>query len=134
MSKGRPNKGVEHVNALAGGKEEKERLRTILAPFTGEMTVEEASKFLGISETRFADLRSKALQGALGGLAPRPVGRPAGEEEEIMDRVCKDLMDKLTRTEVERETLQDLFDLGLGQPGEGRSKKRGEKGKGKRRR
>ena len=132
MSRGRPNKGVEHVNALAGGKEEKERLRTILATFTGEMTVEEASKFLGISETRFADLRSKALQGALGGLAPRPVGRPAGEED-VIDRACKDLVDKLTRTEVERETLQDLLDLGLGRPGEDSIKKRGEKGKGKRR-
>ncbi len=134
MTIGRPNKGVEHVNSLAGEAREKQRLQAILATFTGELSVAEASRHLGISETRFAKLRTRALQGALAGLAPLPVGRPPTmESASSPDRTTDELEDKLEKTGLERKLLQELLDLGLGVLGESREKKGGKHQGGKRR-
>jgi hypothetical protein len=82
MSPGRHTKGVGHVDRLEGDEPAKQRLKAILATFTGQWSVAEASRQLGLSPSRFARLRAVALQGALDSLAPRPVGRPAEEISE----------------------------------------------------
>jgi len=75
----RPNKGLDHVDALDGDPENKWRLKVILATLTGEMLVEEAYDELEIGPTQLASLRRRALQGALDGLVPRAGGRPRKE-------------------------------------------------------
>ena len=83
----RPNKGLEHVNALDGDPESKWRLQVILATLTGEMLVEEAYEDLEIGPTQLANLRRRALQGALDALAPRATGRPRKEATISADEV-----------------------------------------------
>src|SRR5262245_44623798 len=75
----RPNKGLDHVDALDGDPENKWRLKVILATLTGEMLVEEAYDELEIGPTQLASLRRRALQSALDGLVPRAGGRPRKE-------------------------------------------------------
>jgi len=75
----RPNKGLDHVDALDGDTENKWRLKVILATLTGEMLVEEAYDELEIGPTQLASLRRRALQGALDALVPRAGGRPRKE-------------------------------------------------------
>lgn len=72
----RPNKGLGHVDALAGDPESKWRLKVVLATLTGEMLVDEAIEELELGPTQFANLRKQALQGALDALQPKAVGRP----------------------------------------------------------
>lgn len=72
----RPNKGAGHVDPLVGSELSKERLRVILMTFTGELSVLDARRQLGLSDGRFHTLRKLALQAALDGLQPRPMGRP----------------------------------------------------------
>ena len=134
MSTGRKTKGVGHVDNLVGGDEEKVRLKAILATFSGEVTVAEASRQLGISTSRFAKLRTEALQGALDRLAPHPVGRPAKEEDE-MAQLKEEMEQQLERSQAERMILRTLLQVGQGildeerekkgfTPGEGRRKKK----------
>ena len=82
MRTGRPSKGLGHVDGLSGGATEKQRLRAILATLTGELTVEEACRELGIERAYFQELRARALAGALAGLAPRAPGRPCKATQE----------------------------------------------------
>jgi len=84
----RPNKGLSHVNALEGDPECKWRLQVILATLTGEMLVEEAIEELDVGPTQLANLRRRALQGALDALAPRATGRPRKEAAISADEVA----------------------------------------------
>ena len=83
----RPNKGLGHVDALAGDPESKWRLQVILSTLTGEMLVEEAYEELDIGPTQLANLRRRMLQGALDALVPRAGGRPRKEEAVSADEV-----------------------------------------------
>jgi transposase len=78
--RGRPTQGAAHVEKLEGEDAQKERLRLILQTLNGELTVKEAAEALGLSESRFHEVRDQALQAALDGLAPKPQGRPAEVE------------------------------------------------------
>lgn len=80
MSRGRPPLKSALVDALQGPQETKQRLRVILATISGELSIIQACEQLGISETRFFDLRRQALEGALAGIAPGEPGRPAQTE------------------------------------------------------
>ena len=84
----RPPLGVGHVDRLEGSRREKERLRAILGTLTGELEVDEACAAMGVSTTRFADLRRTALQAALESLEPGVPGRPrkrvAAESDELV--------------------------------------------------
>ena len=82
MARGRPPLGLGHVDSLPGDASAKERLKTVLATLTGDLTVPEACEKLSISETRFRELRRTALEAMLEGLRPKPSGRPKKEAEE----------------------------------------------------
>jgi transposase-like protein len=84
--RGRKPPGPEFVHRLEGALDEKERLEMILQTVAGQISVEDASARLGITPQHFHMVRERALQAALGALAPRPSGRPrrpatAGQEQ-----------------------------------------------------
>ena len=131
--RGRPGKGLGHVDARDGAAEEKRRLRLILDTVYGERTVREAAAQLGLSEARFRALRAEALQGALDALAPRPPGRPpmvAVESDEVaaLRRQVKELTFELqtawTRTELALTMPHVLRDAAAPAPKKGGSRRR----------
>lgn len=73
----RPNKGLGHVDRLSADPTSKRRVRGILSTVSGQRSVDEVCRELGIGPTYFDELRRRMLQGALAAIAPRPVGRPA---------------------------------------------------------
>ena len=81
--RGRPGKGLEHIDGLEGGEVAKGRQKAILQTLLGELTLSEASRRLGLSEARVRTLRSEALQSMLDSLEPRPPGRPPKEAEPL---------------------------------------------------
>lgn len=81
MARGRPPKGLGHIDGLSGDAESKRRLRVVLQTLTGERTIEQACGELGVSEPRFHELRQRALEGAVGALLPRRPGRPPKASE-----------------------------------------------------
>lgn len=74
--RGRWPQGPEYVDKLESSLETKERLKAILDTLYGQARLLETCDQLGISETRFHQLRAQALQGALTAIEPRPAGRP----------------------------------------------------------
>ena len=85
MSAGRPGEGVKHVERLAGDETGKHRLRVILETLSGERSIEQACAELGVSASRFHELRHEALQGALDALAPGAAGRPARQVDALAE-------------------------------------------------
>ena len=76
MGAGRPPDGWKHVDRLDGDDARKHRLRVVLETLSGERSIEQACEELGVSPSRFHEIRHEALQGALDGLAPGAPGRP----------------------------------------------------------
>ena len=110
MSAGRPPHGPQHVDRLNGEEEAKRRLRVILETLSGGKTIEAASAELGVSESRFHEIRIEALQGALDGLAPGASGRPRQAEPEAdpdrlaeLERANKELHAELRASMVRTE-------------------------------
>lgn len=86
MGAGRPPEGPKHVDRLDGDDEAKRRLRIVLETLSGERSVEEACAELGVSASRFHEMRREALQAALDGLAPGVAGRPKRPAESDPER------------------------------------------------
>lgn len=111
MGRGRPGKGLGHVDGLEGPEATKARMRLIVQTLSGEMTVKEAARSLGISTSRFAAMRQEEMQDWLDSMTPGTPGRPPKTEEaiepsevEALRRRVKELMFDLqvanTRTEL----------------------------------
>jgi hypothetical protein len=109
---GRPVDHATTIEGLDGGRGEKDRLRVIVDHMTGAITAEEAAARLGLSRSRFFDLRKQALQGALQGLAPGVAGRPV-RSEPAPDPEVVALREELeeTRTDLEVSRVQTLLAL-----------------------
>lgn len=89
MRTGRPNKGADHVDALDASAGPRERLRVILETLSGSRSVADACRELGVSHTRFKQLRRQALQGAADALEPGVPGRPRKRGAQQDERVGK---------------------------------------------
>ena len=72
----RPNKGSAHVAKVQGDEVSKRRVAVIFSTMPATRTVAEACRELCVGPTQFANLRTRALEGAVQGMAPRPTGRP----------------------------------------------------------
>lgn len=85
MSRGRPPSGPSLADKVEGSEQAKERLKVILQTVSGEISVADACKQLGLSEARFHELRQAWLQAACTALEPKPMGRPKETtfEEEV---------------------------------------------------
>jgi hypothetical protein len=98
--RGRPPKGSALVEKFEGSEEAKERLKTIVATLTGELTMWEAWGHLGVSEQRFHQMRDEVLQSGLAVVEPKQVGRPRVEESEDAVQV-RELKERVKRLELE---------------------------------
>jgi len=110
----RPQKGPAHVDKLDGSLQAKERLRVVLETIAGTKSVKDACAQLGISESRFDQIRQEALQGALEGLEPGKPGRPAKEVEDTT--LVDELQDKLDEMLVELRVAQTRTEIALTMP------------------
>ncbi len=115
MRSGRKPAGSKLVDGLNGSHYAKERLRQIIRTLSGEATIEDASRELQISRTRFYDLRQSMLADMVERLEPRPAGRPpqkAETKEEVahLEQTIAELEWELEATQVRME-LNTLFPL-----------------------
>jgi hypothetical protein len=86
--RGRPPQGPKLVESLDGSGEAKRRLQLMLETVSGNKTVAEACQELGISESRFHEVRNELLQQAVALLEPKPKGRrpapaPSAEAQQL---------------------------------------------------
>ena len=124
MVMGRPNKGVHHIDGCDGSELSKQRTKLILETITGERSVQSACDELGIQRARFAELRIKALQGAVDALEPGRPGRPRvhDPEQEQHDRELDAHIRTLERLLLISETKGLLSELRADEKGGVRSK------------
>lgn len=116
MPAGRPPEGLGHVDRLDGDDESKRRLRIVLATLLGELTVIEACERLGVSESRFHEMRRQALEGALASLRPGVPGRPKGvDEDPVIDRL-EGLERENRELRIELQASYVRTELALGMP------------------
>ena len=113
MARGRPPKGLSHVDSLPGDEGAKAQVKTILATLTGDLTVARAAKRLGVSESRFHELRKQALEGMLAGLEPGSPGRPPApkEPEEV-----REMKERLSWLEEELEISRLRTEIAMWKP------------------
>lgn len=72
---GRPGKGLAHLDNVAGSDLARERVRLVLNTLSDDLTVREAAREIGISETHFAEVRHRILEGAVASAELRAPGR-----------------------------------------------------------
>jgi hypothetical protein len=89
MAGGRPPKGPKIVDRFEASKEAKDRLKIILETITGETSVLEARERLGVSDTRFYQLRDEVLKAGLSRMEPAPRGRPRKAPPESAAEVAR---------------------------------------------
>jgi hypothetical protein len=136
MGRGRPGKGLGHVDQVEGSAETKARLKAILETVSGTLTVREAARRLGVSEARFHELRRDALQQWADVLAPRPPGRPP-KQEEIEPGEVEQLREQVKELQLDLQVARARTELALTMPHvlkEGPEAGAGKKGAVKRRR
>lgn len=121
---GRPNKGIGHIDNCDGSELSKQRTKLILETINGERSVREACEQLGIQRARFAELRAKALQGAIDAIEPGRPGRPRVRdlEQERRDQELDAQVHTLERLLLLSETKNLLSELRADEKGGARSK------------
>jgi len=112
MQMGRPNKGADHVDALDAEQHARERLRLVLLTLCGELSNEDAAGELGIGPSQLANLRTRALQGAVDALAPLRPGRPR-KHDVVVDQRVRALQAKVAALEKELQQAQVREQLAL---------------------
>ena len=96
MAKGRPNKGLAHLDKHDVSELSRIRSRIVLQTVMGELSVHEACERLGIDRSRFARLRDDALRQYQEAFEPGSPGRPVerdveadAREQELRDRIAQ---------------------------------------------
>jgi len=128
--RGRPGKGLGHVDGLEGGEVAKDRQKAILATLFGERTVRDASKELGLSEARVRTLRAEALQAMLDSLEPRSPGRPPKEEEPIDPSDVETLRQRVRELEFDLQVARTRTEIAMTMPHVLKDRPEPETGKG----
>ena len=109
----------------------------ILQALSGEISVAEACKKLGVGPTQYANLRDRMLQGALDAMKPRPSGRPSLVEALTPEEI-DELEDELVELDHENMMLRAKVDAnealraggGSKRPSRSRAKKQRPRTKG----
>lgn len=104
MPAGRPHEGANLVDRLAGSEDAKRRFRTIIETITDETLVKDAIIRLGISETRFYQLRDEVLKAGLSSMEPAKPGRPSSRSPEDVEEIDRLRLENASlRVELRRE-------------------------------
>jgi hypothetical protein len=129
--RGRPVKGVdllEKLEASGASHVARQRLTLILQTLAGALTVQEACSVLGITPSRFHELRHQFLRQAAGLLEPRPVGRqrqePSADQLEIQR-----LRRQIIELKLDLRALQVREEIALVMPHLLQKRQRGRTGK-----
>lgn len=97
------------MDGLKGSEHAKKRLQEVLRTLSGEVTIDEACTELGISRTRFYDLRQTLLEEMVEQLEPRPRGRPPDQQAKSEEVAA--LERRIAQLEVELEASQIRAEL-----------------------
>jgi hypothetical protein len=81
--------GPRIADRIEGPEEAKRRLKVILETISGERTIEDAAREIGVGAARFHELRLEAMRGAVAALEPRAAGRPRSEVDQPDPRVAE---------------------------------------------
>lgn len=114
-NRGRPIKGSEKIESLEGSADAKARLKVIMQSISGELSVSEACKELGMEKSAFYRLREKALSGALSSLEPQEVGRPRTQQSEEQEYI-EDLEAAMQVMRIELEASRTREELAISMP------------------
>jgi replication fork clamp-binding protein CrfC len=134
MPAGRPHEGADLVDRLAGSDEAKKRFKTIMETITGETLVKDAIARLGISETRFYQLRDEVLKAGLSSMEPAKPGRPSSRSAEDEEEIARLRIENSSlRVELHREGVRADVNEVLSLPVEPYKKKEPKRRKRRRR-
>ena len=113
--RGRPPRGAKQVDHLTGSIDAKARLRVIMETVSGQKSIKEACRELGVEKSAFYTMRDKALAGALESLEPRQMGRPraitTGKDKKI-----EELEHELLETRMDLEAAHIREELAIAMP------------------
>jgi transposase-like protein len=110
----RPTSGVKMLEPLPGTPAAKARLAAIIASISGENSIPEVCRELGMGEARFHELRKEFLAGALGLLERRSAGRKASSAD-VPPELAR-LRDENERLHLELEAAQIRAELAAVMP------------------
>jgi hypothetical protein len=106
---------AERVGASASAQE---RLKVLLETITGDKTMDQACRALGIKKTRLFKLRGRALEAAAAALEPQPMGRPSLAADAEAARIAA-LEERVRELEVELTAARVRVELAQALPGRG---------------
>lgn len=115
---------------LTGSAEAKQQAAVILEALSGSRNTEDASRAMGVSLSRYYVLETRALQGLIGALEPRPKGRRHRPEDEL-EKLRRD-HERLERDLARSQALVRAAQRSMGIPAASSESKL--RGKGRRRR
>jgi hypothetical protein len=84
--------------------------------FTGDLSVQEAQKQLGIGHTAFHKLREKAFQLALEGMEPGHPGRPRRPSKTQEEQRIEELEAELLETRIDLEASRIREEIAIAMP------------------
>ena len=113
--RGRPVKGAELVDSLAGSHAAQQRMRVILQTLTGVLSVQEACLIMGIGRAGFHKLRQQFLQQSMALLEPRPRGRRPRQPSEAELEVQR-LKHEIVRLKLDLKATQIREEIALVMP------------------
>jgi hypothetical protein len=108
---GRKPQGAELVEQLVGSEHAKARLKLFLQTLSDELSVGDACRQLGISESRFYDQRNAWLHGSVEFLEPRSAGRPCQEEPTISPAELRALRQRVQELEARAAAVEVQAEL-----------------------
>ncbi len=125
MPAGRPPKGPRLVEGLDASEEAKSKLKVILETIAGDLSVSEACECLGVSESRFHQLREETMAIAAAGLEAKPRGRPRKEAPELAAELTQLREEnEALKHELEKERVRTVLAEGLPHVGKDREEKK----------
>ncbi len=116
MARGRKSKGTHIIKGLTGSDHAKERLNVIMQTLTGELSVQEAQKKLGIGHSAFHKLRTKAFQTTLEQMEPGSPGRPRLPAETQEEKRVQELESELLELRLDLEASRIREELAIAMP------------------
>lgn len=109
----KPRKASSKPRGLQGGTSEANRLAVvILEVLAGERTPAEAAQVLGVATPRYYQLESRALQGLMAALEPRPQGKQPSPQRRIAK--LEKALDEARREGLRLQALVRAAQRGLG--------------------